>query len=273
MTNDASEQIDRGAAYGDGVFETIAIRDGAARFWAAHVTRLQTACMRLGLQCPSAEQLQSMLDAELAADESATRFATARLVVTAADSARGYRRSGGAATTASVQIFAARPLEPDRFVDGVNVRICSLRLAVQPALAGVKSLNRLEQVLARAEWDDSAIFEGLTLDTDGRLICGTMSNVFIVNDSQLATPGMTRCGVSGVMRAELLKRLQAEEVACEVRDVYPDELHTASEVFLTNSQFGVLPVKRIDDIGYDIGDVTRLAQQLMTEAGVEECRV
>ena len=156
---------------------------------------------------------------------------------------------------------------------GVAVRICTLRLAIQPALAGIKSLNRLEQVLARAEWQDAAIFEGLTLDTDGRLICGTMSNVFIVNDSRLATPGITRCGVSGVMRAELIQQLQEAGVACEVRDIYANELTTADEVFLTNSQFGVLPVKRIDNIEYGVGNVTRSAQRLMAAAGVEECQV
>ena len=273
MSDDLTVQIDRAAAYGDGVFETIAIRNGAARFWPAHVSRLQTGCMRLGLQAPAAEKLAALLSAELSANAGIAGFATARLVASAPNSPRGYRRSADTKPDLSIQLDTARPLASELMTDGVEVRICTLRLAIQPALAGVKSLNRLEQVLARAEWQDAATFEGLTLDTDGRLICGTMSNVFIVKDSHLATPGITRCGVSGVMRAELLQQLQENGLACDVRDIHGDELPKASEVFLTNSQFGVLPVKRIDSIEFEVGDVTRSAQRLMAIAGVEECQV
>jgi 4-amino-4-deoxychorismate lyase len=273
MTDNSLSQIDRAAAYGDGVFETIAIRDGKARFWATHVARLQTGCLRLGLRAPAVDKLDSLLADELSASAGIIKFATARLVASAPASPRGYRRSENTEPVLSIRIYAARPLSRELLVGGVAARMCTLRLAIQPALAGVKSLNRLEQVLARAEWQDAAIFEGLTLDTDGRLICGTMSNVFIVKDSHLATPGITRCGVSGVMRAELIKRLQENGIACDVRDVYPDELRAADEVFLTNSQFGVVPVKRIDSIEFDVGDVTRSAQQLMVAAGVEECLI
>ena len=207
MSDNSTGQIDRAAAYGDGVFETIAIRNGAARFRPAHIARLQTGCLRLGLQAPAAEKLDALLAAELSANAGIAEFATARLVASAPSSARGYRRAADTEPDLSIQLYAARPVASELMTEGVEVRICTLRLAVQPALAGIKSLNRLEQVLARAEWQDAAIFEGLTLDTDGRLICGTMSNVFIVKDSHLATPGITRCGVSGVMRAELLRQL------------------------------------------------------------------
>jgi 4-amino-4-deoxychorismate lyase len=143
---------------------------------------------------------------------------------------------------------------------------------VQPLLAGIKSLNRLEQVIARAEWDDENIFEGLMLDTDGRLICGTMSNVFIVKKSAVITPAVTRCGVAGIMRRHLVGLLQKEAgIACEVRDVAADELSAADEVFLTNSQFGVLPVRACTSMQWDIGPVTRRAQTIVAGNGVPEC--
>jgi 4-amino-4-deoxychorismate lyase len=142
---------------------------------------------------------------------------------------------------------------------------------MQPQLAGIKSLNRLEQVLACAEWDDSDIFEGLMLDTDKRLICGTMSNVFIATQSTLVTPAITRCGVAGIMRSHVIRLLQDDGVDCVVRDIEKDELPGADEVFLTNSQFGILPLRRCADLHWSVGAITRRAQELAAVNGVPEC--
>ena len=273
MNEPSAKHIDRAAAYGDGVFETIAIRNGQLRFWSAHLERLQTACTRLQLECPTADELLALLNSELEASSEFSKFATARLVVSAAPGPRGYRRRANGETAVSCQLHATQPLERNLVQDGVDVRMCTLRLAIQPALAGMKTLNRLEQVLARSEWDEAGTFEGLTLDTEGRLICGTMSNVFIVSESQVCTPGITRCGVSGIMRARVLQQLRDADVNCSVRDVAVDELRTAREVFLTNSQFGVLPVRRIDELTFEVGAVTRQAQKLMAADGVPESLV
>ncbi|MGI9222223.1 MAG: aminodeoxychorismate lyase [Woeseiaceae bacterium] len=270
MTKSMTSDIDRAAAYGDGVFETIAIRGGQARYWNAHLERLQTACLRLGLQCPSPDKLAALLTSELNGNSGVTEFATARLVVSAAPGPRGYRRKANAGTAASCHIYASQPVDQRLVRDGVEVRMCTLRLAIQPALAGMKTLNRLEQILARAEWDEADVFEGLTLDTDGRLICGTMSNVFIVSESRLCTPGITRCGVAGIMRARVMQRLRDAGVTCNVRDIAVDELRAASEIFLTNSQFGVLPVRRIDELEFEVGAITRQVQTLMAADGVPE---
>jgi 4-amino-4-deoxychorismate lyase len=270
MNESSAKHIDRAAAYGDGVFETIAIRHSRPRFWSTHLERLQTACTRLRLECPTADELLALLNSELEANPGLSEFATARLVVSAAPGPRGYRRKANGETAVSCQLHATKPLDRKLVQDGVDVRMCTLRLAVQPALAGMKTLNRLEQVLARSEWDEPGIFEGLTLDTEGRLICGTMSNVFIVSESQVCTPGITRCGVAGIMRARVLQQLHEAGVICNVRDVAADELRTASEVFLTNSQFGVLPVRRIDELAFEVGAVTRQAQNLMAADGVQE---
>jgi 4-amino-4-deoxychorismate lyase len=139
-------------------------------------------------------------------------------------------------------------------------------------LAGLKTLNRLEQVLARTEWNVGRILEGLMLDTGGRLICGTMSNVFIATESALVTPAITRCGVSGIMRGQVISLLQAAGIDCAVRDISTDELFGADEVFLTNSQLGVLPVSRCGDHEWSVGACTRQAQALAAAKGVPECR-
>lgn len=263
--------LDRASAYGDGLFETIAIRNGMPRFWDLHLMRLQSGCARLHLPCPSPEALQRELSRAIEATTVPTGFASARLVVTAAPSPRGYKRAANEACPVSVTVFETTPLPSAVYEDGVQVMLCSTRLGLQPRLAGIKTLNRLEQVLARAEWDDPQVFEGLTLDTAGRLICGTMSNVFVVSDAALITPALTRCGVSGIMRSHLVGLLRANGVDVEVRDIAEIELESVTEMFLTNSQVGVVPVRQLTSREWTVGPVTRRAQELAGENGVPEC--
>jgi 4-amino-4-deoxychorismate lyase len=148
-------------------------------------------------------------------------------------------------------------LDPRLASDGVRVRICDLHLAEQPRLAGIKHLNRLEQVLARAEWNDPEIAEGLLLDAVGRVVCATMANVFAVIDGTLVTPALERCGVAGVARAEVL----ATRPGAQVCDVRLDELLAASELFLTSSVRGILPVQAVGDKVFRPGPVTRALQK------------
>lgn len=271
MNAETDTTIDRARAYGDGLFETIAIRDGVARFWGTHMARLQISCEKLGITCPPDTEIRAEFESAMINSDIDLNFASARLVVAAGQSKRGYRRDPGSKPELSIDIFPSTPLPKDFFSAGVAVRQCNLRLAEQPALAGIKTLNRLEQVLARAEWDDPEIFEGLLLDTSGRLICGTMSNVFAVIDSTICTPALNRCGVAGVMREQVMQLSQDAGIDAIERDIVFSELGDASELFLTNSQFGVLPIRARGGTSLAIGPVTRRAQSLVAAHGVPEC--
>lgn len=270
-TIDAIAVDDRSAHYGDGLFETIAIRDGEARFWSLHNARIQTACTRLGITGPAEETLREELESAIAQSPTLVEFATAKLIVSAGAGPRGYERRAETRPVVRVGIYAANRIPATLYRDGVDARICSTRLAIQPQLAGIKSLNRLEQVLARSEWSDTGIFEGLMLDTAGRLICGTMSNMFIATESGLSTPALTRCGVSGVMRRHLLGLLDEAGIDCDVRDIRLEEIDSADEIFLSNSQFGVLPVRACAHRQWKIGAITQRMRQLAAENGVPEC--
>ena len=234
---------DRGFQYGDGLFETVAIRDGEPRLWSYHVDRMQTGAARLGLDAPDESRLRSSLGSALEQARADRVRCVAKIVFTAGQGPRGYRRGGGE-TTLFTGISNARTPDGAHYIDGINLRLCNTRLAIQPQLAGMKTLNRLEQVLARDEWRDESVFEGLTLDTGGRLICGTMSNVFLITRNGVVTPAMTRCGVSGVMRRHVLTLLDQAGIDCSVRDVAIDELWASDGVFISNSQFGILPARR-----------------------------
>jgi 4-amino-4-deoxychorismate lyase len=261
---------DRAVQYGDGLFETIAIRDGAPRLWDYHVERLQTGAARLGLQVPAKPALRAAVHTALDTAQAGHNRCVAKIILSAGRGPRGYRRTGDASPTLLTGVAEARRLPESSYRDGVTLRLCNTRLALQPQLAGMKTLNRLEQVLARSEWSDDSVFEGLTLDTDGRVICGTMSNVFLITGQALATPAITRCGVSGVMRRHVLELLDRAKIECQVRDVEVGELWAADDVFISNSQFGILPARCCGNHAWQTGETFRRVEALLRESGVAE---
>ena len=261
---------DRAVHYGDGLFETVAIRDGEPRLWEYHVERLQTSAARLGLEAPDESRLRSGLVSALGRAQADRTRCVAKILMTSGQGPRGYRRPDGGQMTILTGISDAHTTPDACYRDGVNLRLCNTRLAVQPQLAGMKTLNRLEQVLARNEWNDDSIFEGLTLDTDGRLICGTMSNVFLITGQGLVTPAMTRCGVSGVMRRHVLTLLDKAGIECSVRDVGVEELWSSADIFISNSQYGVLAAKRCSERTWRPGEMFHRIAAMVSASGIAE---
>ena len=262
---------DRALHYGDGVFETIAIRNGEARLWSMHVDRLQAGCARLGIAVPAADELQQELVQALLATDIDSSYALVKIIVSAGSAGRGYRRPDKTRTDLFTGVFESVHPADNLVREGVVTRLCETIVAAQPALAGIKSLNRLEQVLARNEWQDPTVFEGLMCDSDGQLICGTMSNVFLIHDNTVSTPILDRCGVAGVMRRHVMEVLSANGIAVRECALAWDKLLSANEVFLTNSQFGLVPVRACDAHEWTVGPVTRKVLTLIANSGIEEC--
>ena len=213
---------DRGFQYGDGLFETIAIRDREPRLWSYHLDRLERGCEKLRFRHPDPDMLREWLDLAISEDSSGKRDATVKIVVSAGSSERGYGRIMPSETTIYVGVFDAATVAEEHYREGVDTIVCDTRLAWSSATAGCKTLNRIEQVLARSELIERGAFEGLTLDGDGRLICGTMSNVFTICDDSIATPSLDRCGVEGVMRRHVITALEQRGRTVVVRDIIAD---------------------------------------------------
>jgi 4-amino-4-deoxychorismate lyase len=229
---------DRGFNYGDGLFETIAVFNGRPCLWEQHLTRLGEGCQRLAIPRP---------DASLLANEARTlcrgiERGVLKLVVTRGSGGRGYRPPvpATARRILSVHPWPAYPRE--YWEQGVRVRWCDTPLGLNPALAGVKHCNRLEQVLARAEWDDGAIVEGLMCDAEGRVICGTMSNLFVFSDGRLSTPALTRCGIAGVAREQVVAAAARLGIPCDVEDLTREQVAAADALLLSNALIGLWPV-------------------------------
>ena len=225
---DAFAADDRGLAYGDGLFETLRVHRGAAAWWDAHWGRLVAGAQRLALPLP---------DANLVRREAEALFADGgdgvlKLLVTRGAGARGYAPPRGAEPAWSL---SRHPVPAS--AGALRLHWCATRLAIQPALAGIKHCNRLEQVLARAEADAAGADEGLVRDTEGAVVSATAANLFVLRGGRWVTPPMDRCGVAGVCRAHLLLLLEAQE-----RRLAPDDVTGADAVFLCNAVRGILAV-------------------------------
>ena len=152
---------DRGLSYGDGLFETIAIRGGVPLLWDAHLQRMKHGAARLKIPFDNVLTAAFLQDFQSLLKHS-TSDAVLKLTLTRGVGARGYWADPNAGVTRIAAISAMPDMSALQAL-GISVRLCSTQLARQPLLAGIKHLNRLEQVLARSEWDDSHITEGIVL--------------------------------------------------------------------------------------------------------------
>ncbi len=252
--------FDRGLHFGDGLFETIACLRGRLRFLTLHLERLAAGCSKLGISPPPMEELRH----ELEVLAQPVERALVKLLVTRGPAlVRGYGVTGREKATRITLRYPWPPENGSWGQDGVQVRIATLRLGEQPMLAGLKHSNRLEQVLARAEWSNPDIAESLLFSSSGKLVSGTMTNVFLVQDSRLRTPRVDRCGVAGVMRRVVLREASRAGIDCEECDLSAEDLHRAEEVFLTNARIGIWPVRSLEGKLLVHGPVTRRVQQLL----------
>ncbi len=232
------DPLDRGLQYGDGVFETMAVRDGRARFFEWHLARLADGARRLAMPVPD----QGDLAGQIAAAWPDGR-GIVKLICTRGPSGRGYRPPPQVKPTCVAAGFAWPAWPASAWSEGIRLRYCRTRFGRNPQLAGIKHLNRLEQVLARAEWDDDDIAEGLMMDDRELVISGTQSNLFAVIAGRTVTPALDQCGVAGVMRGAFRRWAAEHDNAVVERGIRAGELETATEIFVTNALIGAWPVR------------------------------
>ena len=249
---------DRGLAYGDGLFETIAVKAGQPVLLERHLQRLQEGCRRLAFAAD-----HTLIRSEMLAYAAALGDGVLKLILTRGDSLRGYGFNPGAPVRRILQGSAPASYPHAHGADGIRLFPCATRLAEQPLLAGIKHLNRLEQVIARAEWQDAEHAEGLMLDMSGRVIEGVFSNLFLVRNGLLRTADLRRCGVAGVMRAEILAQAQSLGIPVAVADISLEQLQQADEVFVCNSVYGIWPVRGYAAMSWPVGPLTRKLQGIV----------
>lgn len=252
---------DRGLAYGDGIFRTLAVTDGCPEHWKEHYAKLARDCAQLRMLPPD----EATVAAEVAAICRSQPRCAIKIVVTRGCAARGYALPVAAEPTRIVSSFPLPDYPREHRERGVHVHLCNLRFALQPALAGAKHLNRLENVLARAEWNNAHYAEGLVLDMEGNVISGTMSNVFMVHQGCLVTPDLTRCGVAGVTRDRVMASARRHGMACRIENIPLERALECDEVFLVNSLIGIWPVQSLATRSWRPGETTARMRQWLDE--------
>ncbi|MGA7594979.1 MAG: aminodeoxychorismate lyase [Gallionella sp.] len=238
---------DRGLLYGDGVFRTLRAIRGKAQHWNLHYLKLRHDCSVLSIACPEAGQLTAELDCLLAQFSEGV----VKLVVTRGQGSRGYTPPIDTEITHFWDISPLPKHPSELATHGIRATLCQLRLGRQPRLAGIKHLNRLENVLAAAEFSgarmlEPEIAEGLLRDTDGNVIEGTRSNLFVVSGGKLITPELSRCGVAGVQRDRVIEWSKRNNMPVAIRNIGLHEVMQADELFVVNSIIGLWPIRELE---------------------------
>lgn len=261
---------DRGLHYGDGLFETLLLADGKIQFFDEHMARLQSGADKLGICFPGVscylEDLTTLVKQSAAAQSSTVQSSTAqqviKLLLTRGSSERGYAIPDRAMPKRITMLYDYSL--PDAFSSAIQTRICKQNVSINQSLAGLKHLNRLDNVLARAELDKTE-HEGLMLDGDGFVIEGSMSNLFVVKDGALLTPDLSRSGVNGIIREQILKLAQSENIKTDIIQMTINDVFAADEVFICNSLIGIVPLSRIDTTEYKTGKLCLHLQPLLQQ--------
>lgn len=232
---------DRALQYGDGVFETFRIAKGAIPMWKYHQQRLENSQDILGLPL---DELLSGWDDFCAKHLTHIDNACAKLIISRGEGPRGYKVPDNPKLNWWLKITDL-PVRSER--ETFKLTLCQHTLSRQPALAGLKHLNRLDQVIARSEWGGQDDYdEGIMFNLDGDVVEGTMSNVFWIKCDQLYTPDLSQEGVDGCVRRWLIEKHADENPVNIEKSTKLDQLLMADAVFLTNSLIGIQKVTEID---------------------------
>jgi 4-amino-4-deoxychorismate lyase len=252
---------DRGLQYGDGVFETMLVRNGIPRFLDAHRERMRRGLVRLGIPFPASEELPAEIERAAAM---APPLAVLKIIVTRGSAPRrGYAPPARTIARRIVALWPNEPLASDLLERGVTLNVASLRVPESSPFPGLKHLNRLENVLAAAEAVAGQEFDVLLLDTAARLVSGTACNLFLVKGGEILTPRVDRVGIAGVMRAVVMREAPLLGIGARELDLSLDDVNAADGMFITNARIGVVPVRRVREHLFDMTDIaTRLRQRI-----------
>ncbi|AFL72113.1 aminodeoxychorismate lyase [Thiocystis violascens DSM 198] len=253
---DLLEVVDRGLQYGDGLFETIRLRDERPCQWQRHLDRLACGAGRLGIPSPDPKSLA----AEIADAAHGLDDGVLKLILTRGRGGRGYRPPDSPQPRRILLTYPL-PLDPlGSWEEGVSVRYCRTPASINPALAGIKHLNRLDSVLGSREWSDPTIAEGLMLDPSGGVVGGTRTNLFLWDGRRLLTPPVDRSGIAGTRRALTMDLAAQSGLDCVESRLEPADLSLARGLFLTNAIVGIWPVRELAGHSFDL---TRLPWSLL----------
>lgn len=263
-SSDLISSSDRGLQYGDGVFETIAVENKQLLCWDEHLKRLEQGCKQLNIPQPD----KNVLKEEAASLIQSSNRTVIKIIITRGTGGRGYSYTDSSSPSRIICLHDWPQYPKENSTQGIAVTVCNYRYASNPELAGIKHLNRLEQIMARSEWQDDSFAEGIVMDQGDHVIEGTMSNIFCLIDDVFYTPDLSDCGVEGVIRKTILEKTPDININTETKKISLSKLKSAEEIFVCNSIIGIWPVRSINEQTFSVGKKTQELQQYLLEKQV-----
>ena len=244
---------DRAFHYGDGCFTTARMIEGRIELQARHLARLEHACHALKLRA-------NLVSIAMSLAHLAKATGTLKIIISRGVGQRGYSLPE---QDADVWLFFYPKQVTPFCPESIHSDVLALTLGQSmPALVGIKSLNRLEQVMLKAEADERGLSEALVLDPQAQIVEGVSSNCFLRLNNTWVTPELRYNGIQGVMRAEILARMQQQGLACEVRCIHQHELQHLQSLFFCNALSAMKMVTRFADQSLDTASCQALFAQL-----------
>jgi 4-amino-4-deoxychorismate lyase len=254
VEGDAVPADDRGLQYGDGIFETILIRNGVPRFLELHRERMWRGLTQLGIPFLKASELDAEI-ARIAAK--APPLAILKIIITRGTARRGYAPPAEVVARRIVSLWPTTAPSDDVIARGAILNVARLRLPQPSPFAGLKHLNRLENVMAATDAPVGGGFEALLLDTRECVVSATAANVFLVKGGALLTPPVHRVGVNGVMRQVVLREAPRLGIHARELELGLDDVASADAMFITNARIGVVPVQRVREHVFGMSEIVK----------------
>ena len=274
VTADYLNINDRAIHYGDGLFETILCSENKLLYWSQHYLRLQRSAQRLKLRCPDEDVLLGDIRSLLKLNETpGSKVCSIKIIITRGSSDRGYvipKKTN----EKRIVLMSALAADYSSLLSGEllsgELYICKNQVSINESLAGLKHLNRLENVLARNEWNDTAnnqFIDGLMLNARQQVIEGSMSNVFAIKENNLYTPDLSQSGVNGIMRDMIIAAAGRNNIQLSIRNLTLEDLYEMEEIFISNSLMGIRSVNKIEASLYQQQTLTKfmLSELLKTK--------
>ena len=249
--------MDRGFLYGDGIFESLRVYDGEILMFTGHMQRLERSASLVGIKLPKdsndiLEAVQETLDANDLKD------ATVRVSVSRGVGPRGIDPTVETTPTLVIMAWPFAHYDNALYQKGVGLIIADTRRNNSAALdPAIKSMNFLNNILAKGEASRAGAFDALMLNADGFVAECSISNIFFVKDNVIHTPSLASGILAGVTREHVMVLARGIGYTVKEGSYLPRELYSADEVFLTNTSMEVMPVSRIDETLFKVGPVTR----------------
>ena len=251
---DSISVYDRGLAYGDGFFETMlwdSFKDKnkinvGVEFWLRHLKRIKDGCRLMQINFPTNDEIIGQRNKLLKASLKQKKSGLLKMIITRGEGGRGYKFEKNMSPTIIFLSLQKPKIEKKHIKLGVTVKICETNLSKNTNLFGFKHLNRLDSVLARSEWEDEKIFEGVFVDSKQNILEGTMTNIFFVKKKTLITPPIIDSGINGVMRQVVIDNAKLFFDKVIIKNINLSDVKKFDQMFLTNSVLKVMPVSRFE---------------------------